>query len=206
MSWDETDDRDDHSAWCLRSDCDDKRDYDPTDDETVRFVKKSVRIISRTVLQAYRPLNHYEREYDDMAFTINKHATEPGNDSRSGERKSKGVKLLNVDDDLSEEKRRCKITWAGDPKEANGPKWAAVTVRLEAVNSKRERLWNLSTSNPNLDVLITGFGNDAHQWVDREVWLWRDDNNPSRTPYIRSETIPTDGQVQQSAATSSGGM
>jgi hypothetical protein len=204
MSWDDNTDRDAHPAWCFCTECGGggkpDAELDDAVDTTVTFIKKMVRDTTRTVLQVHRRYNHYERNYD-MSFYVGTDNGGGGGRNNARAQRQKGLPFLDPQKDLGADKRRVKILWAGDPKEANvHAEWARVTLKLESINSKARRLWTLGGSNPSLDVLVNALGNDAHQWVNRELWMWCDTNNPSETPFVRMEIIPTDESVQTATA------
>lgn len=220
MSWNDNDDRENHPAWCFCKECggdgDNVASHDEpgevfrgdselsaTVDETVALIRATVRNITRTVLQAYRHLNHYERNFEQMSFDLSNRGG--NNTGRVGERRSKGLPFLDAQKDLGADKRRVKILWSGDPKDANvNATWAVVTLKLESVNSRVRRLWTLGQSNPCLDVLIQHIGSDAHKWWNRELWMWCDTNNPSETPFVRMEVIPLDETVAATATANAG--
>lgn len=215
MPWDEDDDCDAHPAWCFCTECGGNGDpvsHDDTElngtvDTTVAFIRRMVRDTTRTVWQANRQYNNYERNYDDMSFDVNGTGNNSGSGGRNRSQKQKGLPFLDPEKDLGADKRRVKVLWAGDPKEANiHAEWARVTLKLESLNSKARRLWTLGGSNPSLDLIIYGCGNDAHGWVNREFWMWCDKNNPSETPFVRLEVIPTDESVTASATSNTGSM
>lgn len=212
MAWNGDEDRFAHPAWCFCTACGGGGDAPAQDDEldgtadevdtAVSFINKMVRDTTRTVWQAYRQYNHYEKEYDDMPFNVSGSSNENTNTGRVGDRKQKGLKFLDPETDLAADRRRCKILWAGDPKLANvHATWARVTVKIESASTKARRLWTLGASNPSLDVLVAGLGADADAWTNREMWMWCDKNNPSETPFVRLEIIPLDEAVQAAAAT-----
>jgi hypothetical protein len=138
-----------------------------------------------------------------MAFQVN--SGNNGGGRSDTRRKSKGLPFLDPDKDLGADKRRIKILWAGDPKEANvHGDWALVTLKLQSVTSGAKRLWTLGGNNPSLDVLLSALGNEASAWKDRELYMWSDNNNPSETPYVRAEVIPADASVQTAAQSAEG--
>lgn len=175
----------DHPAWCFCPDCGGGEGGEATEEneetdwllyETVYYVTHQIKLLTDTVRKANRT----------MAFNVKGNAAP--RDTRGG-RKNNGLPFLDIPD-LNKDKKRCVILWAGDPREAgNFQDWARVSVKIEAIESKTKRIWTLGETNPSMDVLVTGLGEDAEGWKGREVFLWLEEDVVTEKKYIRIEVI-----------------
>jgi hypothetical protein len=140
-------------------------------DMTVQYVREQVKLITETVRKANR----------HMAFNVK------GGKATNGKKKQNGLPFLTIDD-LSADKKRAKITWAGDPSEAgNNQDWARVTVKLEFSESGMKRLWTLGETNPCMDAMVSMMGEDAERWTGKELFLFTETHPVNEQKHIRVE-------------------
>jgi len=181
LSWDEKQtDLDDHPFWCYCSFC--RGDIETPDENEVLnaiadFIEKTTANITRTVLQTYRKENH------SMLQRTNAPAAAKGS----------GLPYLKIEN-LTTDKQRAKILWAGDPKELGGNRFNNIVVlKLEFKVSGRKYLWGLKNENPNLDTLCAGMTEDENTWTDREIDLFLEVKKIDEKKYVRCEVVPVVG-------------
>lgn len=178
---------------CLR--CDENPPWHQWDDNeiettnaelTVQYVREQIKLMTETVRKANRT----------MAFNVKGSKASSGG---RGGKKANGIPFLDIGD-LSKDKKRCKISWAGDPAEANNNQdWAAVSMKITSEASGMKRLWTLGENNPSFEVLANEMGEDAEQWIGREVFLFIEEHPVTEQKYIRVEVIPAEESKKKAA-------
>lgn len=154
-----------------------------TDDDTmtVTYVREQIKLITETVRKANR-------------IPMERNGNKRGSSNAQPQRPQNGVQRLELKD-LSIDKKRLTIMWAGDPSEAGvNAEWAVVSVKFQSVASGLKRIYTLGDNNPCLDCLEAGFGTDEKQWRGREIFAWKDVVGVQEKEFIRFACIDAEGK------------